>query len=53
MTIARFTNFYRCGRCGEKWEDDWDSTCDDRCPKCNESTSPYKSEDIEEPYEVK
>ena len=39
----RFTNFYR--HCGEEWQDQWDSTCNDRCPECNKEIEPYKSED--------
>jgi len=41
-----FRNYYRCP-CGVKWQDEWDCTCDDRCPSCNTSCSPYKSEDVE------
>lgn len=40
-----FRNFYECGRCGEKWEDVWTATCDDDCPKCGLTMTPYKSED--------
>lgn len=39
-----FLNFYRCP-CGTEWIDEWDCTCDDRCPTCDTSCSPYKSED--------
>jgi hypothetical protein len=42
-----FRNFYRCP-CGEEWEDVWSATCDDRCPKCNTSCSPYLSEDTDD-----
>jgi uncharacterized protein with PIN domain len=40
----RFTNFYR--HCGEEWQDQWDSMCNDRCPECNKEIEPYKSEDV-------
>jgi hypothetical protein len=44
--MAQFLNFYRCP-CGTMWTDLWSCTCDDRCPECNISCSPYKSEDAE------
>lgn len=37
-----FRNTYECG-CGNSWEDEWDSTCDDRCSICNTSISPSHS----------
>ena len=37
-----YRNFYECP-CGETWEDEWDSTCDDRCPSCDTSVSPSSS----------
>ena len=40
----KYRNFYK--HCGEEWEDEWDSTCDDECPVCGAPISPYKSEDI-------
>ena len=43
----KYRNYYHCPICGEHWEDEWDCTCDDRCPNCNASCSPYKSEDLE------
>ena len=46
-----FINFYRCG-CGETWQNVWDSTCDDRCPKCRKAIQPYHSEDVRNPVEV-
>ncbi|QOX80884.1 hypothetical protein FY034_17840 (plasmid) [Trichlorobacter lovleyi] len=39
-----FINYYRC-TCGHEWQDEWDCQCDDRCPKCNTSVSPCRSED--------
>ena len=32
--------------CGEEWDADWDSACDDECPVCGKAISPYKHEDI-------
>ncbi len=40
----KFRNFYR--DCGQEWEDEWDSMCNDRCPVCNKEIEPYRSEDI-------
>ncbi len=40
-----FENFYRCP-CGAEWSDEWDATCDDRCPNCNTACSPYESQDL-------
>ena len=48
----KFRNYYKCTRiineeiCNTEWKDDWDCTCDDRCPVCNTAISPHKSEDI-------
>jgi len=42
----RFRNFYKCPNDGEEWQDEWDSMCNDRCPKCNAEIEPYKSEDM-------
>lgn len=39
-----FINHYRCP-CGCTWSDEWDCQCDDRCPECDASCSPYDSED--------
>lgn len=41
-----YRNFYRCP-CGEEWTDEWDCTCNDRCPKCNAEIEPYESIDLE------
>ena len=40
-----FRNYYECS-CGTEWDDEWTSMCDDRCPKCNTSISPYTSEEL-------
>ena len=34
----KFRNYYKCVKelddklCNTEWEDEWDCTCDDRCP---------------------
>jgi transcription initiation factor IIE alpha subunit len=38
-----YHNFYCCSECGEEWENDADSECNDRCPQCNVEIEPYKS----------
>ena len=40
-----FINYYHCKDCDEKWEMEWDSDCDDKCPKCHSAYTPYKSEE--------
>ncbi len=40
-----FINTYDCPKCGHHWQDQWTSTCDDRCPQCDTSCSPTHSED--------
>jgi hypothetical protein len=47
--LVRFENHYRCS-CGAGWSDTRSDRCDNECPKCGAGTSPYESEDIEEPY---
>jgi rubrerythrin len=42
-----YRNLYRCSECGTEWEDEWNSTCNDRCPTCDTEIEPYKSEDIQ------
>ena len=41
-----FVNYYRCTKCGETWNDLWDSACDDECPECGTVMTPYESEEI-------
>lgn len=43
----RFRNHYECP-CGTTWCDEWDATCDDRCPSCDTSCSPHHSDDLPE-----
>jgi len=49
--MALFSNHYECP-CGNRWEDQWDCTCDDRCPVCSTSCSPSFSYDLNNPEEV-
>ncbi len=46
LTCQKYTNYYYCGDCKERWEDIWDCKCDDKCPTCNKAYTPYKSEEI-------
>lgn len=39
-------NYYKCPSCKTKWNDEWDSQCDDECPDCGVAISPYKSVDL-------
>lgn len=43
-----YINQYRCGRCVTEWENLDDCMCDDRCPECNQSTSPHTSQKVVE-----
>jgi hypothetical protein len=39
-----FSNRYRCDSCGEEWDDQWSSACDDECPACDaRNIGPYES----------
>ena len=40
-----FINYYFCPECGTEWVDAWSCMCDDRCPSCNKSCSPFDSEE--------
>ncbi len=42
----RYLNRYKCERCSEEWEDQWDCMCNDRCPVCNAEIEPFESEDL-------
>lgn len=44
----KFTNFYCCPECGERWQDDSPYTNNDRCPNpsCGIEVTPYESKDI-------
>lgn len=45
--MAQYLNHYGCSVCGHHWTDEWSCMCDDRCPECNTSISPYFSEELE------
>jgi hypothetical protein len=40
---AKYRNLYECPKCGERWEDVWDSMCNDKCPNCDAEIEPYQS----------
>jgi len=42
----KYLNYYHCPRCGHEWTDTADCECDDRCPECNATASPYESEEL-------
>lgn len=44
---CRFLNHYRCDACDEEWSDRWSCACDDDCPSCGTSISPYDSDEEE------
>lgn len=43
---AWFENDYSCPDCDTKWTDEWSCTCDDECPSCGSSVSPFESNEI-------
>lgn len=49
--MPMFKNVYECS-CGHTWDDEWDCTCDDRCPQCNTSCSPSFSYDLDKTEEI-
>jgi len=50
--MADFINHYACSECGAHWTDEWSCMCDDRCPDCNTSISPYFSKELGEKAET-
>lgn len=42
----QFRNFYRCTRCGNEWEMTWGGTIDEDCPKCGETMTPLRPEEV-------
>jgi hypothetical protein len=42
----KYINYYRCPDCNIEWQDEWSCACDDECPVCAISYSPYMSVDI-------
>jgi hypothetical protein len=52
--MAWFVNHYRCGDCGETWDDEWSCMVDDDCPKCrSRHWTPFESVDLTEIIEPK
>lgn len=47
MPRHQYLNHYECERCGTTWEDVWCAMCDDDCPSCGATMSPYESEDLD------
>ncbi|CAM5769871.1 hypothetical protein [Bosea minatitlanensis] len=45
---CRFLNHYRCDACDEEWSDRWSCACDDDCPACGASISPFDSDEEED-----
>lgn len=41
---STWLNHYSCNECGESWEDNWGSQCDDHCPACDTSCAPTLTE---------
>lgn len=46
--MAMFLNHYVCGHCDVEWRDRWSATCDDDCPSCGQTNSPFDSDDEED-----
>ena len=45
--MGGYLNHYHCPHCQLEWQDEWDCTCNDKCPTCNKEIEPYASELIE------
>ena len=41
-----YLNYYCCSDCEIEWDDEWSCQCDDECPGCGKSYSPYESDRI-------
>ena len=39
--MAWYRKHHSCP-CGQEWWDEWDSLCNDRCPKCQTEVEPDK-----------
>lgn len=44
--IVWLRNTYQCSECDERWDDEWDCMCNDRCPACDTEMSPIASKDL-------
>lgn len=49
---CRWLNKYECLDCDTTWEDTWSCQCDDDCPKCGTTMTPYDSDDQIDPSEL-
>jgi hypothetical protein len=43
-----YRNYYKCSKCGSRWEGNSPYMNNDRCPHCNTEIEPYYSEEIED-----
>lgn len=41
-----YINHYECEECHVSWDDEWSCMCDDDCPECGHSYTPYDSDPI-------
>lgn len=46
VPAPRYVNHYHCSWCGCEWQDEWDCTCNDRCPNCDAETEPHHSDEL-------
>lgn len=46
--MAWYIKYYKCSKCGELWQDEWDCLCNDRCPTCDTECEPYDHAEIDE-----
>lgn len=46
LKIDWFLNRYRCEYCFHAWDDAWSSMCDDACPVCDTTMTPFKCVDL-------
>ncbi|MEI7994147.1 MAG: hypothetical protein WCH01_04520 [Methylococcaceae bacterium] len=47
MPPVWYLNHYRCPTCQLAWQDEWDCTCNDRCPSCHQEIVAFKSDLID------
>lgn len=47
-SVEWFVNFYYCPDCDVEWQDEWSCMCDDECPECGITYTPYESQVIED-----
>ena len=46
MTETKVVNTYHCEACNATWEDVHTCACDDKCPTCNRSISPERTDNL-------